>query len=154
MSLDGFAMSNLGLGTEMTSAQMANQAEQLAKKESQFKIKDIEESAKDQGVKRKKEESENNQFYDGLEDKKDEAEETEEDNEAESSPQYIGNITEKDFENRDPKDFSVRINPKTGWVELINNKEDKILETISAKDLMGMVSNLDGASGILVNRKI
>lgn len=149
MGLDGFAMGNLGLGTDMTSAQMASQAEHLAKKESQIKIKNIEESAQDTGVKRKKDEEQNNgnQFNDGFKNDDGQAED-------ESENQRRSLLTEKDFENKDPKEFSVRINPKTDLVELFNNKDEKILETITANDLMGLVSKLDGASGILVNRKI
>ena len=56
MGLDGFSMGVLGLNTEMTSAQMANQAEQMAQKESQFKIKNINESAEKNGVKEKTDE--------------------------------------------------------------------------------------------------
>lgn len=149
MGLDGFAMSNLGLGTEMTSAQMASQAEQLAQKDSLIKIKDVEESAEKQEIKRKKkdeQEQSETPFEDGFEEKQD--------GEAESETPKKGLISEKDFEKKDPKEFSVRINPKTNRIELFNNKDDNVLETINANDLMGLISKLDTASGILVNRKI
>lgn len=147
MGLDGFSMGNLGLNADMTSAQMATQVEHLANKESKFKIKDVEESVKDQGVKRKEEDEENqNQFNDGFEKKKEEEEKTEE------KPRSF--LTDKDFEIRDPKEFAVRVNPRTDLVELFNSKDDKILETISAPDLMELISKLDSASGVLVNRKI
>ncbi len=149
MGLDGFSMGNLGLNADMTSAQMANQVEHLANKENKFKIKDVEESEKDQGVKRKEEDEEaQKQFYDGLEEKKEEEEEKKEEIQTKSF------LTEKDFENRDPIEFAVRVNPKTELVELFSNKDNKILETISAPDLMELISKLDSASGVLVNRKI
>jgi uncharacterized FlaG/YvyC family protein len=143
MGLDGFSMGNLGLSTEMTSVQMATQADQLAKKGNEFIIKDVEELAKEKGVKRREEQSEpEEQFEDGLpKEKRGKAE----DNKF---------LAEKEFETKDPKDFSVRINPETELVELYNNKEEKVLETIPPKDLMELISKLDGASGILVNRKI
>lgn len=150
MGLDGFSMGNLGLNADMTSAQMATQVEHLAQKETKFKIKDVEEAVQDQGVKRKEEEEESdnqNQFNDGFK-KKDDDNKEEEDNNTRST------LSDKDFGNKDPKEFAVRINPKTELVELFNNKEEKILETISPKDLMELISKLDSASGVLVNRKI
>jgi len=145
MGLDGFSMGNLGLSTDMTSAQMANQAEQIARKESEIKIKNINEMAEDGGVKRKEnQDDDKNQFDDGFEGKKDNTEENEN--------QSV--LSEKDLENKDFKEFSVRINPKTELIELFSNKDEKVLETITAEDLMYLVSKLDSASGVLVNRKI
>jgi len=144
MGLDGFSMGILGINSDMTSAQMANQADQIARKELEFKVKDINELAEENGVKTKDESPEQNQFSDGFKKKKDENQ----DEEASST------ITDKDFENSDPKEFSIRINPNTDMVELFNNKEDTIVETINPKDLMGLISKLNNASGILVNRRI
>lgn len=145
MGLDGFSIGNLGLNTNVTSAQMSSQVEHLALKEAEIKIKDVTESAEDTGVKRKEEDADNkNQFQDGFKKHRDDEHEDE-------APSHVD---EKEIESKDPKDFSVRINADTGLVELYNNKEEKILETISPKDLMSLVSKLNSASGILVNRKI
>lgn len=145
MGLDGFSIGNLGLNTGMTSAQMGNQAENLAMKELEIKIKDVTELANGAGVKRKEGDADNNnQFNDGFKKK----------NGDDQDDETPSNIDEKDIEDKDPKDFSVRLNNETGMVELYNNKEERILETISPKDLMGLVSKLNTASGILVNRKI
>lgn len=145
MGLDGFSMGNLGLNADLTSAQMANQAEQIARKESEIKIKDVTESAEDEGVKRKEHEEQEETFDDGFKKKKEESEEQEEDKPA---PRQI------DFANANPKEYSIRLNPETDMVELFNNQEEKILETMSATDLMYLVSKIDSASGILINRKI
>lgn len=148
MGLDGFSIGVLGLNTDMTSAQMANQAEHLAQKGSEFKIKDVEESAQDQGVKRKNEEEQNQnqqEFNDGFKN---------EDDEHDLIISDANSLKEKKIENSNPKDFSVRINPLTDMIELFSNKEERVLETISAKDLMGLISKLNEASGVLVNRKI
>lgn len=145
MGLDGFSMGNLGLNSDLTSIQMANQVEQLAQKGNEVKIKDVTASAEDGGVKRREEESdEKNQFNDGFR----------EQNHENSEDENKNALIEKDFENKDPREFSVRINPETELIELFNNKDEKILETITAQDLMGLISKLDNASGILVNRKI
>lgn len=147
MGLDGFSMGNLGLNTDLSPQQVASQAESLAQKELEFKIKDISELAQDQGVKRKEENSENPNSSGGFKKKKKE-EEPEENIESSEL------VTEIDFEAQDPKEFSVRVNPETEMIELFNNIDDKIIETISAKDLMNLISRLNSASGILVNRKI
>lgn len=145
MGLDGFSIGNLGLNTNVTSAQLTSQVEHLALKESEIKIKDVTELADGTGVKRKEEDSENsNQFNDGFK-------KNEEDEHEDSSP---SSIDEKEIEGKDLKDISVRLNSETGLIELYNNKEERILETISPKDLMSLVSKLNSASGILVNRKI
>lgn len=150
MGLDGFSMGNLGLNADMTSAQMANQAEQIARKESMVKIKDVTEAAEDGGVKRKEEdEPDKNEFYDGF--KKNDDEEEDEENSDKDERSLLKDV---DFEIKDPKELSVRINSNTEQVELFNKKNERIIETISAKDLMEVVSKLDGSSGVLVNRKI
>jgi len=113
MGLDGFSMGNLGLNTELTSAQLVTQAELSAQKESEFKIKNISESEKEQKIKRKEDDEENkNQNFDDNFEKDEET-----DNLEDSSPTLID---EKDIENSNPKDFTVRINPQTEQVELFN----------------------------------
>lgn len=144
MGLDGFSMGNLGLNTDLTSAQMANQAEQIARKEMEFKVKNVNELAEDNGVKTRDESPEQEQFNDGFKKK----EEEEQPEEKQSS------ISERAFLEKDPKEFSIRINADTDLVELYSNTDDKIIETMNAKDLMGLISKLNNASGILVNRRI
>ena len=163
MGLDGFSMGNLGLNPELTSAQMSSQAEHLAQKESEFKIKDVTHLAEDKGVKRKEEEESNQHFNDGFKEKKEDEEEDYDNDEEEIAQEENFNriqdyspshLSEKEFEEKNPKDFYIRINAETEMVELVNNKDGRILETINANDLMGVISNLNSASGILVNRKI
>lgn len=145
MGLEGFSMGNLGLNADITSAQMAVQSELLAQRDAEIKIKDVTEMAEDGGVRSKEEQSENDeQFNDGFNEKKEE----------ENKDEVENTFSEKDFENSNPKEFSVRINQTTEMVELFNNKNNKVVETMDAKDLMGLMSKLDGAAGILVNRKI
>ncbi len=147
MGLDGFSMGNLGLNADMTSAQMVNQAEQI-KKESEIKIKDVTETAEDSGVKRKEDddESNNEDFSGSFKEKEGNSDESENEND--------NLLNEKDFENTNPKEFSIRINSETELIELLRNEDKKVLETIKAEDLMKLISKLDNASGILVNRKI
>ncbi len=148
MGLDGFSMGNLGLNADMTSAQMAAQAQQLAQKESEVRIKDVTESEKNEMIKRKEEEFEDKQhFSDGYRKKNEDEQEQDENGQ-------LSILNEQVFATKDPKEFSVRINSESEMIELFSNKEGKILETISATDLMSLISKLNSASGILINRKI
>ncbi len=158
MGLDGFSMGNLGLNAELTSAQMANQAEHLAKKETEFKIKDVTTLSEDKGVKRKEENDTPKSFKHSDKQEQEQNQDSEFQDESEDSTyghaDTLGFIDEETFLEKNPKEFSVRINPITGHFELVSKKDNKVLETISPKDLMGLVSHLNSASGILVNRKI
>lgn len=146
MGLDGFSMGNLGLHRELTSAQMSNQAEHLATRGSDIKVKDVSSLAADKGIERREEGfSGGGGFSDG---KSKEEQEQDEENAVRAL------LSQKELESKDPKEFSVRIDPSTEMIELYNNKDKRVVETISANDLMGLISKLDSASGILVNRKI
>lgn len=150
MGVDGFSMGNLGINIDMTSAQMANQAERLAQKESETIIKDVTEAAEEDAIKRKDEEddSEQGQLSGGFDN------EQKDENKEEEDEKPLSNLTDKDFANKDPKEFSVKVNSQTDMIELFSNKEGRVLETISSSDLMELVSRLNNASGVLVNRKI
>jgi len=142
--VDGFSISNIRGTNESTSAQMANQAEQLAGKGLEFKIKDVGQLTNQKGISRKKDDEQSGtEFEDGLP----QNDNSETDNEKER-------MSEREFAQKDPKEFSVRINPRSEMIELYNNKDSRVVETISAGDLMELISKLDSASGILVNRKI
>jgi uncharacterized FlaG/YvyC family protein len=148
MGLDGFAMGNLGLNADLTSAQMANQVEQLAKKESEFLIKDVTELSYGNGVKRKKGEQEGkNTFNGGFKQKK-------KDDIINSDEDEKKTLNEDSFIQKDLKDFFLRVNPKTNSIELFSNKDGRVLEEIPASDLMELVSRMNNPSGILVNKRI
>lgn len=155
MALDGFSMGNLGLQKELTSAQMANQAEQLAQKGSELKIKDVSKIADGKKIKLDEDDSESkNQFNDGFKKDSEEDEDSQEDEDTKDYEDMNSGISVEEFESRHLKEISVRINPKTEMVELFSNTNNKIIETMSADDLMTLLSKLNSASGILVNRKI
>ena len=143
MGLDGFSMANLGLHRDLTSAQIASNTEESAKKGTEIKIKDVTNLAERNGIERK--EGDGNAGGGGFSGKK---KQQEEEDSQESK------ITEEFLEQHNPKEFSVRINPNTEMIELFNNKTKKIIETISAQDLMMLISKMESASGVLVNRKI
>ena len=149
MGLDGFSMSNLGLPERLTSAQMADRAEQLATQGTEYKIKDSTQLATQNGVQRK--ESDSGGFTPGYSGnfRKKKGEESEND---ENKNQEI--LNQVNFEEKDSKDFSVKVNPETETIELYSLKNQKIVETISADDLRDLILKLDDASGVFVNKKI
>lgn len=145
MGIDGFSMGNLGLNSELTSAQMTTQAEQIALKDSEIKIKDVTEQAESGEVKQKDKDEEEQNFSG------DNPEEKQEDNEDLEKNEYLD---ENFFENKNSKDFLLRLNYKTKLIELYNKKNNKVFGTIKAQDLMNIMSKLDNVSGFLINRKI
>ena len=145
MGIDGFAMSNLGLNRDLSSAaQLMTQTEFSIAKEAAVKIKDVTSAAEQSGIKDKEGDGGNGGSLAFSK--------NEEEDEPEEVPKRKFN--EHEFENRDPKEFSVRINQKSDMIELYNNTTKNIVETISAHDLMGLISKLNSASGILINKKI
>lgn len=142
MGIDGFSMGNLGLHKEVTSAHRANEAEHLALKGMEFKIKDVGELSKGKKVKIRNDEEHKKNKRQQPQPDKDETDLTE------------IHIEDVDFEDTDPKNFSVRINKDTELIELVDNQNKRVIETITANELMFLVSKLNSASGVLVNKKI
>lgn len=137
MGLDGFSMNNLNLHKELTSAQLASNAEALALKGSS--IKTVDNLASKQKTKNKEfEEEDEIPVYFFEEDEKEKQQE---------------NGKEKK-NNGDTKKYTVKLNSKTQLIELIDLEKEKIIETISPNDLIKLVSKLSSTSGILVNRRI
>lgn len=137
MGLDGFSMNNLGVHKELTSAQLANNAEALAQKGSIIKTVDNL-SSKNKTKNKEFEEEEEIPVYFFEEDEKEKDREN--------------NKNKKN--NGDAKKYTVKLNSQTQLIELIDLEKEKIIETISPNDLIKLVSKLSSTSGILVNRRI
>ncbi len=139
MGLDGFSMKNISPHNELTSAQMANNAEALALKGTQRTIKDVEGLAEKQKAKNKEFEETDEAIYYLFEQDEDE------ENQQRKNGQN---------QNNGNKRFTVKLNNKTQLIELIDTEQNKVVETILPADLIKLVSRLNETSGILVNRKI
>lgn len=152
MGLDGFSMGNLGLHKDLTSAQMSNQAEQLALRGTEFQIKFVDELAKKKAIERKKENDEEEpKEHEEIKDIFEQLEEEFEENDDEDEDEDEEFVEQK---NELSKGFSVKINKDTEMIELYDNKDNRIVQTITANDLIGLISKLNSASGVFVNRKI
>lgn len=153
MGVEGYSMGNMGLNTDLNSVQMLTQVEQIAQKDSEIMIKDVTKASEGDGVKRKKKESNQNQPEEEGDDN-----DNEDENQAESDNENLYSLqrglSEEDIEDSDPKAFIVKLNPRTQFVELLRKEDGKVMEKMPADDLMSIMSKLDNASGILVNRKV
>ena len=141
MGLDGFTMKNISPHNELTSAQLANNAEALAQKGNQRIIKDVESLAEKQKTKNKEFEEDDESVYYIF-------------NKDEESEDELSQNNKKQ-KKRDPnKKYTVKLNKKTQLIELIDIEQNKVIETILPNDLIKLVSKLNETSGILVNKKV
>src|SRR5574344_721769 len=112
MGLDGFSMSNLGLHRDLTSAQMASQAEQIVQKELQSN-QVVGQLSKKQKVERKKQKDENDETeFQDVYYQQEEEEEEDKQPLKEEKPDIIKSAEEG------AKAFSVRVNESEHVVEL------------------------------------
>ena len=142
MGLDGFSMANLGLHKEFTSAQLASNAEALAKRGTEHSIKNIDGMDQKQKIERKNSDDESEGFEFSYYDDEEEESTAEDEN------------TDQQASQRQQKKYNVKLNNDSQMIELIDTENNSIIETISPSDLIKLVSKLNSASGILINRKI
>ena len=141
MSVDGFSIASLGLPKEITSAQVAANAEHVAQMGNEKVVGKI-----DRALNKKI----NNDEEKEEEDKKRESEENTTGNfiEPSNSVGYRPPVI------KDPENIVVRYNNKTEKVELFNKVTKKTVESIKTDEFVEMINKLDYNSGVLVNRKI
>lgn len=141
MGIDGFSMANLGLNRELPSNKLAMNTEALALHGLEPKIKHV----------------------GGLA-KKNRVEKSDEDDQKDSDDEAFSFDEEKNDENghddneeqieENPKRFVMRLDNEGSSVELYDLENKKIIEKISADELVSMISKLNSASGVLINKKI
>jgi len=148
MGLDGFSMANLGLYNRLTSAQMSNEAENIAAQGTENQIKDIDAASKRKGIERKEmdfSETGGQAFLGG---------DTGEDIEAETLPEpEIELSDDEDDPEHSPNRFELRVNQDLNIVELYDNYLETTVQRISTKDMLQMVKKFDDPAGVLVNKK-
>lgn len=156
MGLDGFSISDLRMRKEPTSAQYANTVERHVAEGAEVKIKDVGGMAKDGEIKRKEDNDENPKNKNKKQNQN--FEDFFEDTTGQNSADLIDTEKEEDFvdpfKDKNIRDFAVRINSKTEMIELYNKNDKKVVETITAEELMEVIAKMKSASGILVNKKI
>ena len=151
MGMDGLSMANTGALKESTSADYTNRTEQSVQGDPTNNTKQVQttsvnpritekEEEQEEQKKRKGKQESQEEFEDGLV----EPEETEED------------FSELDIEDLDNpnKEFYVKLNAKDDIIELYDSATDRLVETISGNELGELVSKLNMASGIFINKKV
>ncbi len=151
MGMDGLSIANTGIIKESTSAEITGRTEQAihanpANNNKQVQTtstnRSIREKDDDEGSKKQKKFDSEEEFQDGLV-------ETNEDELFEDTEEF--DVSE--FENPN-KDFYVKLNAKDDIIELYDSLTNRLIETISGSELKGLVSKLNMASGIFVNKKV
>ena len=72
----------------------------------------------------------------------------------EESKEETDSANLKEYDPAEYENFYVKIVPESDTVELYDKITDALIETISAKDLSQLVSRLNIASGIFVNKRV
>ena len=159
MSVDGFSLSSIGLGNDITSAQAAITTEQGVQGGNEKIVGKIDRALNKRINNDEKEEGNKNQYFNDGFQEDDEDKEDEEKNE-ESSLNKDEKISAKAAKKykaliiRDPENVIVKVNNNTDKIELYNKVTKKTLEAINANDFLEMINKLDYNSGVLVNKSI
>ena len=149
MGMDGLSMANTGALKESTSADYNSRTEQIIQSDSSNNSKQVQTMSTNRRIREKDEDEENQkqqkkqnkeEFEDGLIESN-ENEEVEEDFDIE------------DLENPN-KNFYVKLNSKDDIIELYDSSSDRLIETISGNELKELVTKLNMASGIFINKKV
>ncbi len=153
MGMDGFSMANTGALRESTSADYASRSEQIVQSDptndnkmvqNMSTNRSVREKDENEGGKKKQQNPAEEEFEDGLVEPDEDA--LEDDDSGEDFDLH-------DLENPN-KDFYVKLNSKDDIIELYDSTTDRLIETISGNELRGLVTKLNMASGIFVNKKV
>lgn len=155
MGLDGFSLSNLGLNRNLTSAQMANEADATARQSLENQIADVDGIGKKEKVGKKDEDAAFNGMVPFIgEPKQEDEEETEENQEEEqqSNESQEDDVSdETDDEEADNLHFRINAENK---IEIWDNETKQVIKTISPEEAANVIHNFAQAPGIFVNREI
>lgn len=152
MGMDGFSIANTGAIKEATSAELTNRTEQIVQADPTNNTQQVQNTQTNRAVREKNEEEEGNSGKRGQE-KKEEEEEFQDGLVEESDEENTDDFNIEDLDNPN-KDFYVKLNAKDDIIELYESSSNKLIETISGKELQELVRKLNTASGIFVNKKV
>ena len=151
MGMDGLSMANTGALKESTSADYTNRTEQTVHSDPTNDAKQVQTTSVNPRITEKEDEQENSkkkknkqqaseeEFEDGL------VEPTEEETDESFDVEDLDNPN---------KEFYVKLNAKDDIIELYDSATDRLVETISGNELGELVSKLNMASGIFINKKV
>ena len=150
MGMDGLSMANTGALKESTSADYATRSEQAMQADRTNDAKQVQTLSTNPRIKEKEDEEEGKKQKREQEKQEEEFEDgyVESENEFEREEFDI-----EELENPN-KDFYVKLNAKDDIIELYDSSTDRLVETISGNELRELVTKLNMASGIFINKKV
>lgn len=149
MGLDGFSMSNLGLHRNLTTAQMANDAERTANQALENQILDVDGVSKKEKAGKK----DSDAAFAGMvpfiaeEEKKDEEENLPQE---ESSQQT--NPSNEEQENDEPK-YKFKLNAEN-IIEVWDNKTNSIIRTLTPEEAINSVQSFSKLPSLLFDKDV
>lgn len=153
MGLDGFSMSNLGLNRNLTSAQLANEAEDTARQSLENQIADVDGVGKKEKVGKKDEDAAFNGTIPFIgEPKEKEDEEQQSVPQEEENAQSQSNMSQSE-EDDDADKYHFRFN-EAGQIEVWDAEAQELVRTISPEQAAKVFSSFTKVPGILINRQI
>lgn len=155
MGLDGFSMSNLGLNRNLTSAQMANEADVIARQSLENQISDVDGIGKKEKVGKKDEDAAFNGTIPFIPNPQNDEEENEhEESEDSQNDEQVDLESFEDEESEEDADkLHFRLNSEN-QIEIWDSEKKEILRKISPEEAANVIHNFAQAPGIFVNRQI
>ncbi len=150
MGIDGFSLSNLGLNRNLSSSQLADEAERTARQSLENQIADADGVGKIEKAGRKDPDAAFNGTIPFIpDDKKENGENNEQ--EQQQSEQAELDSNEEDYEEYSKYHF--RFN-KENMIEIYDSEKNEVIKTISPEDASKALLNLSKMPGLFVNKKV
>ena len=155
MGIDGFSLANLGLNKNLSSAQLANEAERTARQSLENQIADADGVGKIEKAGRKDPDAAFNGTIPFIPDDQKENEEDSEDKQEESQNSEAQQILDENDDDVDEEysKYHFRFN-KDEMIEIYDAEKNEVIKTISPEDASKALVNLSKIPGLFVNRKV
>ena len=153
MGIDGFSMSNLGLHRNLTSAQLANEAEDTARQSLENQMADVDGVGKREKVGKKDEDAAFNGMVPFIPADEQEQEDEEQPSDFQGENDNVLVSDDDEDSEEDVSNYHFRYN-RQGMIEISNSETKEILKTITPEQARKALLNIDEIPGFLVNKKI
>ena len=149
MGIDGFSLSNLGLNKNMTSAQLANEAEALARQSTENQISDVDGVGKREKAGKKDDEAAYNGTIPFIPDDKKDGED-----EQNQQEQEVSNMkTEVNSDDEEVSKYKF-VFGKGDMIEIQDSTTGELIKKIPITQAQKAVGSIDKLPGFLVNREV
>ena len=156
MGIDGFSLANLGLNKNLSSAQLANEAERTARQSLENQIADVDGVGKIEKAGRKDPDAAFNGTIPFIpDDKKGEEQEGTENQQEEPQNNDAQEMLDENDDDVDEEysKYHFRFN-RDEMIEIYDSEKNEVIKTISPEDASKALLNLSEIPGLFVNRKV